>query len=202
MTAAAEKVMKTVTAGKTAELRGYLWHCLAVFRPGSAVPVFQQPKRFWGNLAGISETEASLIVEEGRRQFDRQSGTLEHLRTNAGILLTLGLAEVALLADGAQASFSRNCLVAGLWILSAIFVLFGVLGVLGVLTAQAAFGHIDTLTLAATTGNRLRELACLYADRCQVGDCTVAARVTVIRDATWSLAVGGLLYAVSWPFQG
>lgn len=193
--------MRVVEAGKTQEIRGFFWHCIAIFRPGTTVPVFEQPLCLQGELKGVPVEDVGLIIEEGRRQFDRQAAFLEHLRTNAGVLLTLGLAEAAFLANGADASFGSAWYVWVLWLISATSVALGLLGALGVLTAKAVFGSIDTLDLAEATEPRPAELARRYADGCRIGQATNYARITVIRDAVFLLVAGGILYAAAWPFQ-
>jgi len=190
-----------VIEGRFREARGYLWHCFAVIRPGIEIPVFEQPTTFSGDLTGAPEGELKLVIEEGRRQLDRQASDLERHRTRAGTVVTVALVEIALLSNGARTSLRSGWPVTAAWSLSAVLVLFGLAGAVAVLTGRAVLGRSDTQVIASAPGPRLMEAAVSYAQDASLGEPTVAARLTVLRDAVLLLILGALMYAAAWPYK-
>lgn len=186
-----------VVSGRLAELRAYLAYCAALFRPGVAVPVFQQPAPFVADLTVLPDADLTLIIEEGRRQLDRQYADLERTRGRAGTALTVALGTLAALAGLAPTAVSGPLPCRILWVLSAVLVLFGVAGTAAVLTAQARLGAVYTDVFAADDPSR-HGLARLYAEVSGIGEVTIAARVTVLRDATLVLVLGAVLLAFAW----
>jgi hypothetical protein len=189
-----------VISGRFAEVRCYLWHCLAVLRPGTEVPVFHEPSVFTGDLSAAAEDQLKLVVEEGRRQLDRQAADLERMRARATTLVTVGLAEIALLSNGARAAFRSTWPVTAAWTGSALLAVLGIAGAVAVLTARAVLGRTDTRDTALEPSPRLPKLASEYAQATGEGESTVATRLTVLRDAVLLLVLGALLYAAAWPF--
>lgn len=190
-----------VIRGRFAELRVYTIYCLSVFWPGMNVPVFHEPQEFDVDLVRVEDDELRLIIEEGRRQFDRQSLDLERIRTRGATLITVGLIEIAALSGGARGSWDSGWMVSSAWTIATAFVLFGLAGAIAVLTSKAVFGRTDAGLIARTGRNRFRELAMTYALHAEEGESTVAARLTVLRDAVLLLVSGGLVYAAAWPFR-
>lgn len=191
--------MRAIT-GRLAEPRVYLWHCAAVFLPGVDVPVFAPPAVFDGDLRAMSNDDLKLIVEEGRRQLDRQQGDLERIRSRGATLVTVGLAEIALLSSGARRAFSAGGWETAAWASAAVLVVLGLAGAAAVLTAKSVFGRTDTAMAAGLAPPVLRPLACAYAEQVGYGEETVRTRLTVLRDAVLLLVVGALVYAALWPF--
>lgn len=191
--------VRVIEEGKFREIRGYLWHCLATFRPGIDIPVFEAPREFCGELTGVSFDGFTLIIEEGRRQLDRQDSQLERQRTRAATLVTVALAELALLSNGARASFRSGWPITTAWVVSAGIVLFGLAGAIAVLTGKAVIGRTDTQAIASKPNRRFAAIS--YAEASTIGECTVAARLTVLRDAVLLLVLGALVYAAVWPWK-
>jgi len=188
-----------VVKGHCAEARVYLWHCLAVLRPGVEVPVFSEPAKFDGDLAGLTDDDLCLVVDEARRQLDRQLGDLERMRSRASALVTVGLAEIALLSGGARDMFHHGCGSAAAWALSTLLVVLGLAGAAAVLTVQAVFGRTDTALIADQSPPLLKPTAVAYAGLTGVGEETVRTRLTVLRDSVLLLVLGALVYACAWP---
>jgi hypothetical protein len=188
-----------VVAGRFAELRVYLTYCAALFRPGVAVPVFEAPAMFTADLTGVSDPDLMLVIEEGRRQLDRQYADLERTRGRVGTALTVGFAALAAVAGLGPTALDgpRPSLI--LWLLSAVFIILGIAGAGAVLTAQARLGAVYTNLYAKSPSRDV--LAQTYAEAAQVGEVTIAARVTVLRDATLLLVLGAWLLALAWFFR-
>lgn len=117
----------TVIAGTCAEVRLYLCYVLAVLRPGVRVPTFGEPEQFKGTLAAFTADEdLKLLIEESRRAVDRQETDLERIRSRATTLLTIGLAEIAVLSALAPRAFHDGLLVSILWWSSGVTVILGI----------------------------------------------------------------------------
>jgi len=189
-----------VVAGRLAEARVYLSYCLAILKPGVEVPVFAEPLPFVGQLDELNTDDLTLIVDEGRRQFDRQRTDLERMRSRATTLVTIGLAEVGLLAGGARHAFTHGPIPTAAWSISGLLVVLGLAGAVAVLTCQAVLGRTDTAAIAYLPSPLLPLTALAYAQQMSVGEETVRTRLTVLRDAVLLLVLSALIYAAGWPF--
>jgi hypothetical protein len=189
-----------VIRGKFRESRAYLWYVGALFRPGIEVPVFAEPTRFEGNLKRFDDADLKLLIEEGRRQLDRQIADVERTKSRAGTLLTISAAEIAVLSASANRVFGHGWPVTLAWAASALFALLAAGGAASLLTAQAQYGRTDTQNDAAGPLPYLRNLARGYAESTSYGEQTVAARVTLLRDGVLLAVTAAILYAVVWPF--
>jgi hypothetical protein len=189
-----------VISGRLAELRVYLWHCSAVVRPGVEVPVFGEPSQFTGDLTNCEPEDLKLVIEEGRRQLDRQLGDLERLRSRGATFVTVGLAEIALLAGGASTYFDHGWLTKFAWMLSGVLVVLGLAGAAALLTARSVFARTDTRQIAQSPSPLLPILAHAYATSTDIGEETVRTRITVLRDTVYLQVLGALVYASAWPF--
>lgn len=190
----------TVVRGRLAEARLYLYYVAAVLRPGVRVPTFGEPVGFDRSLDSFKDDDLKLIIEEGRRALDRQEADLEHIRSRAGTLLTIGLAEIAVLSALAARSFVHGAVIVTLWCLSAIAIVLAVGGAASVLTSQARMGRFDIRQIAAHTPPLLRSSARDYLQSLGHGEETVRTRLTVVRDAVLLETLAALLLAVAWPF--
>jgi hypothetical protein len=186
-------------SGRFAEARLYLVYAVSPLRPGVEMPTFREPRPFkWDLDSQLTVDDLKVIVDEGRRQIDRQLADLERLRGRAGALVTLCLVELAALSAGASRIFGSAPLTA-VWSLSAMAVLLALGGALALLSAQAKFGRTDTMGLAASKSQVHRVAALSYAKSVSQGEETIATRVTVFRDAVLLAIMGAILYAVVWP---
>lgn len=190
--------MATIT-GRFAEAKLYLVYAVSPLRPGAEMPTFREPRPFkWDLDSELTADDLTVIVDEGRRQIDRQLADLEKLRSRAGALVTLCLAELAALSAGASRIFGSAHLTA-VWSLSVIAVLLALGGALALLSAQAKFGRTDTMGLAVSKSQINRVAALSYAKSVSQGEEAIATRITVFRDAVLLAIVGAILYAVVWP---
>ncbi|UQU66838.1 hypothetical protein COUCH_11450 [Couchioplanes caeruleus] len=188
-----------VVRGRYAEARVYGWYVLALLRPGVEVPTFGQPEPFTADIERFTPDDLKIIVEEGRRQTDRQLADLEKNRARAATLLTIGLAELAVLAASAGRVFPLGVPVRVVWAISAVLVVLTIGGAASLLTSRADFGRLETRHLAAGPMPVLREAALGYAHAVGLGEETVRTRITVLRDGVLLAVMAALLYAVIWP---
>lgn len=191
--------MKTI-AGRLAEPRAYLLYCLALFHPGVEVPVFESPRVFTTDLTGLPAPALTLIIEEGRRHLDRQHTELDRIRTRASTLLTVALAALAAVAGTAHAVRHGPTPALVSWAFGAVLIVSALAGSAAVLTTQARLGVVHAAGFAAADPDAVL-LARTYAEQVPIGDATLAARVTVLRDATLLLVLGALGLAVGWYFR-
>jgi hypothetical protein len=188
-----------IVTGRFREARLYLIFAVSSFYPGVQVPTFRKPRQFKWPLSGdLTQDDLTLIVDEGRRQLDRQLADLEHIRNRAGALLTVCLAELAALSAGASRIFA-HALPTIAWAFSVVLVVLSVAGAVALLSSQATFGRVDTMGLAVSTSSVRRVAARAYARSVGQGEETIATRVTVFRDAVFLAVLGAILYAVAWP---
>lgn len=186
--------------GRFREARLYLRYAIAPLRPGVTLPTFEKPAEFkWPISSYLDTSQLDLIIGEARRQVDRQRADLESLHGRSKAVLTLCLAEIGLLSAGASRVFKHNWLILP-WTLSVLAVLLALGGVISLLSARADFGVVSPLGLAASEPPLHRVAAKSYARVAGIGDVTIAARVTVFRDAVLLAVVGAILYAAVWPF--
>jgi hypothetical protein len=68
----------------------YARHVLALFWPNKQAPTIEADHNQAGDVSGWPDRDLELLVEEGRRQLDRQHEDLERIRSRAQVLLALG----------------------------------------------------------------------------------------------------------------
>ncbi|RFS81394.1 hypothetical protein D0T12_32735 [Actinomadura spongiicola] len=193
--------MPVITADKRfAEARVYAYYVLAVFRPGLEVPTFGQPRDFTDNLNGLTDDDHKVLIEEGRRQLDRQLADLERNKSRAATMLTIGLAEVAVLAAGANRAFAFGLWTSIIWIMSAILALLALGGAVSLLTSQAIFGRVDARAVASGPIPLQQQVAIGYAQSVSWGEETIRTRITILRDGVLLAVASAMLYALIWPF--
>jgi hypothetical protein len=178
----------------------YLYYVLAVLRPGVRVPTFGEPAEFNGSLAAFTADEdLKILIEEGRRTLDRQETDPERIRSRATTLLTIGLAEIAVISALAARTFQHGPVVTILWCSSGVTVILGIAGAASVLTSQARMGWVDQRQIASGTSPLVRSTAYEYLQSLGEGEETVRTRLTVLRDAVLLETLTALLLAVAWP---
>jgi len=190
-----------IAAGERfAEARVYAYYVFAVFRPGIEVPTFGEPEDFTDSLDGLTDEDRKIVVEEGRRQLDRQLADLEKNKSRAATMLTVGLVELGVLAAGANRTFAYGPWTGIVWILSAILALLALGGAVSLLTSQAVFGRVDTRALASSPTPLQQQVAIGYAQSVSWGEETIRTRITLLRDGVLLAVASAMLYALIWPF--
>jgi hypothetical protein len=170
----------------------FLAHVLGLVAPGHDIPVFRadqvqaQPLDQWGS------DDLALLIDEGRRQVDRQQGDLESIRGRAQWLFTLGVAVIAALGGG-FVSARPIFVLAVVWLVGLVTLVYGVAGAAAVLTVKADFRVIHAAVLSASTPPIDHALASIYTRMMATGENTVATRLTVFRQAVVFCLVGGCL---------
>jgi hypothetical protein len=169
-----------------------------LIRPGAKIPVFNAHPIEPHDVVKWPEADQHLIIEEGRRQVDRQFADLERIRARSQTLLTLGLA----LAAGVVASFEATAL-AGLmpfilWMIAALSLFCSLLGAAAVMTVRADLGIIDTARLTLPKPPIIGDLSAAYSRVVRTGENTVATRLTAFRDAVVLLLVSTVAFASAW----
>lgn len=183
-----------VVTGRFAEARLYLIYCAALLHPGRTLPTFGHPQPYTGNLDSHSDEELGLLVEEGRRQFDRQMADLDRIRNRAGALATVSLALAAAVVTRSSAVLERHAVLVVLWVAAAALAALSVAGAASVLSAQAVFGRTDTRMSAEGPRPTHKHLAEAYVEQVSIGEETVRTFLTVFRDAVTLAVLSALAF--------
>ena len=176
-------------------LRGqsiYLVHVLSLLAPGKKVPSFSADPLKPEDVSAWEPEELKLLIEEGRRQADRQQADFHNLRGRAQWLFTVGVAALGALGVG-LARATPDTPVAIAWVLGLLGLVYGVGGAAAILVARADFKSIHAALVSALSKPVDRSLAQVYARMMADGENTIATRLTVFRQAVvWCLSGGYL----------
>lgn len=193
--------MIPVITGRCREIRAYFRYCLALFWPGVQVPVFEHPPERDPDIADFTDEQLQVVLDEGRRHLDRQRQDLERVQTRSATAATIGLAEIALLANGGATVIRAGAFWVIPWLMGVICVFLGVAGAFSLLTTRPTVAAPHVNSIATYVGrNPLYCAAYSYVQDVDVGDVTLSARVTILRDVALLLVLGAVLYAAIWPF--
>lgn len=177
----------------------YLVHVLGLLAPGREVPLLAAHQKPSQPLTDWTDDELKLMLDEGRRQGDRQGAMLEQIRGRAQWLFTFGAPLVVAAASVSTAIDNDDSgwwTVA--WLLSLFAVGYGVVGAAAIMTVRADFDMIDTAVLSGYKPAILAALAADYAGMLGVGENTVATRLTLFRQAVVWMIVGGYGALITW----
>jgi hypothetical protein len=184
------------------EVPAYLRHILALVSPGRTAPQFDAHNMSPASIDSWSDEEKRLLIEEGRRQLDRQATDFNQVQTRAQIVLTTGIALAAgwtatlsgLLSGGARAPGMAWLFL----ILSALLIVLANLGAASIIVVRAEFGTIHTTLLTHSQPPVLDSLATAYARTVRVGGNTIATRLSVLRYSVLILLAAALLTGAAW----
>lgn len=181
------------------EIVMYLRHVRGLLIPGITVAIVQTDTLEPEPLDGWGDDALQIVIDEGRRQIDRQSDRFDRIRSSAQFLFTTALALLVVLGASAHRVLHREGVVlsAG-WVIGLLAVAGGTLGTAAILTVKAEFGSIHTALLSRSGPAPLRDLAVAYTQQVRAGENTLNARVTVYRDAVWLVLVGALVQLIVW----
>ena len=190
--------MKKWLTSVRVEAQNYLRHLAGMLLPGVkvTVPIVHTTKPL--TLEKWEDAGLQSVIDEGRRQLDRQSARFDRVRTSAQLLFTTALGLLVVMAASAHRVLMRDYALVIAWVFGLVVVAIGVLGAAALLTVQSEFGAIDTALLTYSGPNPLRPLAEAYSQQVRTGEDTVAARVTVYRDAVWLVLLGASVQLVVW----
>jgi hypothetical protein len=181
--------------------RIYLLHALGLLAPGRELPLVAADRLASADVSGWSAPELALLIEEGRRQSDRQQADLRDVRARAQWLFTVAVAALAALGAGLASARPGGAL-AALWIIGLAALVYGVGGAAAIMVARADFNAIHTAVLSAADQPVDRSLAKAYARMMALGENTVATRLTVLRQAVVWCLCGGYLGLVAALLAG
>ncbi|QNP69024.1 hypothetical protein IAG44_05900 [Streptomyces roseirectus] len=187
--------MSTVT-GRFAEARLYLVYCAAVLWPGRSLPTFAEPHVSTVTLDHLQPDDLTLVIEEGRRQFDRQAADLDRIRNRAGALATVSLALTVGLVSRTHDMISGPWPLTAAWVLSCLLALLAVAGACAVMAGRAVLGRMDTGLVAQMPHPVQKSLAAGYVEHVGAGEETVRTVLTVLRDAVTLVVVSALIFLV------
>lgn len=177
----------------------YLRHVLALFVPGSAAPVHDADKNVAGNLAGWTSGDLRLLVEEGRRQLDRQNDDLERVRGRSQVLLILGLALGGTAGSlRGIVSTADHCALWILWGVALGVIALAILGAAATAVVRADMETIHAAVLSRRPPGILRGLAADYSAIVMTGEKQIATRLTNLRLAVTLLLIGAAMTLGTW----
>lgn len=170
----------------------YCAHVLSLFLPGHAVPTLAADPALPSSLDGWCEQELDLLIDEGRRQVDRQQNDLQQIRVRAQWLFTVAAGVTAALAT----SLAKSAPSPAEWtvgILALVLLIYGLGGAAAILTVRADFAQIHTPVLSGSERPIQRSLAAAYSRMMTTGENTIATRLTIFRQAVVLCLIGGYL---------
>lgn len=177
----------------------YARHVCALFSGGRGAPVLTADRNREGDLSCWRTEDLDVLLEEGRRQLDRQYEDLERVRTRAQVAAAVGIALDGT-AGGLQhiARTGPTAWLTVLWVLSMVVLSWSVLG-----AAATAVVRADLLTIHATVLSRYtspvrRRLAGDYAGILPTNENQIATRLVNLRISVTALLIGGLMALGVW----
>jgi hypothetical protein len=174
----------------------YALHVAALLMPGTKIPSLEAHQAQPQSLEGWTDSELELMIEEGRRQVDRQLDDLDRTRARAQWLFTLGVAALGALGAG----FIETAPDAGgsaAWIIGMVILTWGLGGAAAIMVVRAEFRYIDTALLSSTPRPVLRNLADAYARMTRLGENSIATRITMFRQAVLFMLIGGYVSLIA-----
>jgi hypothetical protein len=174
---------------------------LALLFGGGVTPDHTNPN-IPGTVHTFDDESLRVVIEEGRRQADRQADTFRHTIDRAQALLTASLVAAGFIGEVlrqiTKVKGDRQLVALGFWSASALLVIIGIAAAAATAVVSAEFTTIDTTQISTWEPPVLRELAADYATAVKLGETTLDARVTMFRMATRFVCYGSALGAVAF----
>lgn len=180
------------------EAKVYLQHVLVLFWPGGNPGQFAVHPGVPGHLGEWSDDDLRLLVEEGRRQLDRQHSDLERIQNRAQFLFTITAGLLALFGSQASRLQEAHGVLLGLWVVGLLVILLALLGGAALMSAKGEFGGVDACLLSSQASGVLKSVGRGYANSVGAGENTIATRITVLRDAVFLTTLGGAFQGGLW----
>lgn len=176
----------------------YIGHVLALLASGRRPPTFVAHPRHQPLFTEWSVEDYGLLIEEGRRQIDRQEHYLDRLQSRGQFLFTATLGVLAVAASALPRIEAGGGWQLITWWSGMVIAACGLLGTAAVMLTRADLGGIDTTKLSRMESPVGERLAKGYVRVVGIGEDTVATRLTVLRDSLLLLVLGALLLLVAW----
>jgi hypothetical protein len=175
----------------------YLAHVVGLIAPGVQVPVHKAHRIQLESLEDWDDGDLSLMIDEGRRQVDRQMTDFDRIGGRSQWLFTVG---AALVVSGAGrfAGHGYHGFHLALWIVGLALLTLGVGGAAALMATRADFKQIDTAKFSTYKTPRKRNLAGSYSRMLSTGEDTIATRITVYRQAIVYVIAGGYVTLIAY----
>jgi hypothetical protein len=174
---------------------------LALLFGGGVKPDHRNPNKP-GSITEFDDESLRILIEEGRRQADRQAESFRHTIDRAQALLTASLVAAGFIGEVlrqvTQVKGTREFVGLGFWAIAALLVVVGIAAAAATAIVRADFVVIDTTEISTWKPPVLGELAKDYASAVRLGETTLDARVTIFRMATRFVCYGSALGAVAF----
>lgn len=181
------------------EVAVYSRHCLAMLLPGRTRPYVKVHKEEPGSVREWPDPDLMLLVDECRRQLDRQRGELARLQGLSQFLFSTGLAMIALAGVALPAvKASHNMVAAVLWIAAALLLGCGTWGAAANLSTKNLLGVVDGVLLSRCEPPTLPLVAEAHSQQIAVGANTVATRLMIYRDAAFLVLLSAVMFMTAW----
>lgn len=181
------------------EARIYGWHVIALFWPNKDAPALEADPNCPGDLSGWGEEDLMILVDEGRRQLDRQHEDLERIRGRSQVLLAFGLALEGAVASLQQSIVKTDDLFAwSLWVFALVAGAWSILGAAATSVVRADMQMIHAAVLSRRKAPILLDLAGDFAAIVMQGENQLATRLTNLRHAVMWLLIAALLGLLTW----
>jgi hypothetical protein len=175
----------------------YVAHVVGLLAPGLEPPVHRVHQIEPSPLDSWDCDELDLMIDEGRRQADRQMTDFDRIGGRAQWLFTVGAAMVVTLA-GRFALHEYHGFHLTLWILGLILLTLGVAGSAALMATRADFRQIDSAVFSQYDAPRKRKLATSYSRMLRTGENTIATRITIYRQAMVYVILGGYVTLIAY----
>jgi hypothetical protein len=181
------------------EFTVYSRHVWALFVPNAPAPAHHADHNEPAVLRDWKSDDLDLLIEEGRRQLDRQHDDLERIRTRSQILLAFGLALVGTVAALESRVSGAGCwVVRGVWVLALAAAVWSILGAAATSVVRADMEIVHAAVLSHFSPPIKPELAADYAAMVGAGENQLATRLTNLRHAVTWLLVAAALALATW----
>ena len=181
------------------EIRLFLGYVLVTFSPGGKVPSHPQEPWQMGAMIGWSDVEHRFLIDEARREIDRQQVEKRDARARAQIVLTTTLVLGAAIAASWHDRAKAGWLPLTLSILAIVLDALAGLAAAGLITGRSAVGGPDLAGLTKCDRvDVVADASKMYANSLFVGAATVAVMVTVLRDCVLVLLLAFAVFVVAF----
>lgn len=176
----------------------YASHVVALIT-GSGAKAYDADKNPTGDLGAWQDPDLDTLIEEGRRQLDRQHDDLERVRGRAQVLFTVGVALVGVVGGlRSTISSAHQMWLNDLWFASLAVLGWSVLGAAATAVVRADLSTIHAAVLSRYTPPVKTKLAGDYASIMMKNENQLATRLINMRISVTVLLIGGTMALGSW----